>query len=183
MSDQELVREVLTGDSRAFKTLIEKYQRLVAHMVARLIDNDQDREELSQDVFMRVYEKLGSFKFDAKLSTWIATIAYRMAVDFLKKKNRRVGEQDLDKIAFQVGEEDSDVEDSDYSAFIQGLIKQMPVSYRSILTLYHIDGFSYPEIVEVTGLPEGTVKNYLFRARKKLKELSEPYLGKEIHDI
>lgn len=183
MSDQELVHEALSGDTRAYRQLIEKYQRLVVHMVARVIDNHLDREELCQDIFVRIYDKLSTFKFDSKLSTWIATIAYRMAVDFLKKKKRRVAEQDLDKVAFQVGQVDHSVENADFTSFIHTLILQMPLSYRTILTLYHIDGFSYPEIVAVTGLPEGTVKNYLFRARKKLRELSEPYMGKEIHTI
>lgn len=182
MDDRVLVQKVLAGDQWAFRELIQKYQRLVAHMITRLVDNDQDREELSQDVFVKVYESLSTFRYDSKLSTWIATIAYRMALNFLKKRKRRIQrEEDLDKVDFQLGQEDLSVENLNYAAFIQSLIAQMPVHYRTVLTLYHLEGFSYPEIVEVTGMPEGTVKNYLFRARSKLKELSEPYIGKEIH--
>lgn len=183
MDDKDLVKKILEGNQWAYRELIQKYQRLVVHMVARLVENDQDREELCQDVFVKVYEKLDTFHFDSRLSTWIATIAYRMAVNFLKKKKRRMDTEDLDSVRFEVGQEDLTLENLDYSAFIQSLVAQMPLNYRSVLTLYHLEGFSYPEIVEVTGMPEGTVKNYLFRARKKLKELSEPYIGKEIHQI
>lgn len=183
MDEQSLVSRILTGDSGAFKELIATYQRLVIHMVGRLVDNDLDREELCQDIFIKVYDNLGNFKFDSKLSTWIATIAYRMAVNFLKKNKRRPVEQDLDQVAFEVGREDHSLEDEDFAKFIHQLIDQMPLNYRSVLTLYHLDGFSYPEIVEMTGMPEGTVKNYLFRARQKLKDLSIPYIGKEIHQL
>ncbi len=183
MEDRTLVQKVLNGDQLASRILIDQHKRLVIHAVARLIDNDQDREELCQDVFVKVFKSLSSFNFESKLSTWIATIAYRMSINFLKKSKRRMHEEDLDKVSFQVGATDSSFEDIDYAQFINQLILQMPDNYRSILTLYHLDGFSYPEIVEITGMPEGTVKNYLFRARKKLKELSEPFVGTEIHDL
>lgn len=183
MDEKDLVKRILEGDQYAFKELINTYQPLVSHMVGRLIDNDLDREELCQDVFIRVYDHLGKFKFDSKLSTWIATISYRMALNFLKKDKRNPMEEDLDHVAFYIGVEDNSYERDDFVKFIHVLINQLPISYRAVLTLYHIEGFSYPEIVEVMDMPEGTVKNYLFRARKKLKELSEPYLGKEIHEL
>ena len=183
MNDQELVKRVLQDDQQAIRQLIDQYQRLVVHTVARLIDDDQDREELCQDVFMKIFQNLVRFKFDSKLSTWIVTIAYRLSINFLKKQKKRRDTQDLDKIAFQVGTSDSRVEDEDFAIFIHRLIRQMPEQYRVVLTLYHLDGFAYPEIVKITGMPEGTVKNYLFRARKKLKELSEPFVGTEIHNI
>lgn len=180
MNDQELVGLILSGDHHAFRQLIKQYQRLVEHMVARLIDNDEDREELCQDVFLKVYESLGSFKFDSRLSTWIATIAYRRSINFLKKTKKRALEDDLDSVEYAEGISDGSVEDQDYAKFIRNLIDRMPVPYKTVLTLYHLDGFSYPEIVEIMNMPEGTVKNYLFRARARLKELSEPLIGKEI---
>lgn len=163
--------------------LISQHQRLVLHMIARLVDDERDREELCQDVFIKVYSSLSTFKQDSKLSTWIATIAYRMALNYLRNKKLQTPEDDIDNINFQVGHEDRSFENSDFSTFIQSLIKQMPVSYRTVLTLYYLEGFSYPEIVEVTQMPEGTVKNYLFRAKKKLKDLSKPYIGNEIDVI
>jgi len=183
MEDKDLVNSVLEGNQMASKMLIDQHKRLVSHVVARLVDNDQDREELCQDVFVKIFKNLNGFQFQAKLSTWIATIAYRLSINYLQKKKRRKREQNLDKISFDLGQIDSKVEDLDYANFVHGLIQQMPENYKTVLTLFHLEGFSYPEIVEVTGMPEGTVKNYLFRARKKLKELSAPYIGKEIHFV
>lgn len=181
MEEPVLVDQILGGNHQAMRQLIDQYQRLVLHTVARLVDNERDKEEVCQDVFVKVFQNLHGFQFESRLSTWIATIAYRTSINYLKKKKRLVREDDLDRISFQVGQTDSSVEDRDYASFINQLIRQMPENYRVVLTLYHLDGFSYPEIVEITDMPEGTVKNYLFRARKKLRELTEPYIGKEIH--
>ncbi|HEX8037738.1 MAG TPA: sigma-70 family RNA polymerase sigma factor, partial [Chryseosolibacter sp.] len=84
--DRTLVSRVLTGDMHAFKLLIRQHERLVAHMIGRLVKSEEDREELCQDVFLRVHEKLGAFNFESKLSTWIATIAYRHAINHLRKQ-------------------------------------------------------------------------------------------------
>ena len=77
--DQALVARVASGDMQAFRLLIKQHERLVSHMIGRLIDNAEDREELCQDVFLKVHEKLSEFNFQSRLSTWIATIAYRHA--------------------------------------------------------------------------------------------------------
>ena len=70
-------------------------------------------------------------------------------------------------------------EDKDMDTFVMRLIEELPVQYKTILTLYHVQNMSYPEICEITGMPEGTVKNYLFRARNLLKDKVKKYLGKE----
>jgi RNA polymerase sigma-70 factor (ECF subfamily) len=145
-----------------------------------LIDDDRDREEVIQDIFIKVHGNLANFQFDAKLSTWIATIAYRHAVNSLRKTKRKGLEDDIDDIDYETGAEDMSFENDDYSKYIQYWISRLPENYRIILTLYHIEGMSYDEIIEVMGMPEGTVKNYLFRARKKLKELLTPLLNSEI---
>jgi len=178
MEDQDLVNQVLNGNEAAVKLLIDRYQRLVAHMVGRVVDSSMDREEICQDVFIKVYEKLGTFQFESKLSTWIATIAYRVAVNFAKKK--RLDQVDLDAVTFKVGYEEDVTEKKDLSRFIHALVDQLPVQYKTVLTLFYLDGFSYPEIVEVTGMPEGTVKNYIHRARTKLKRIVEDHAVKEV---
>lgn len=178
MDDHQLVQQVLSGSDSALKLLMERYERLVVHMVARVVQTDMDREEICQDVFVKVYEKLSTFKFDSKLSTWIATIAYRSAVNFAKKK--KIDQVDLDDVAFKIGKDENITEQEDMTAFVHKLVDQLPVSYKTVLTLFYLDGFSYPEIVEVTGMPEGTVKNYIHRARIKLKKLVEAQSQREI---
>lgn len=178
MDEKQLIRQVLSGSESAIRLLIGKYERLVVHMVSRAVYNDQDREELCQDVFVKVIDKLSTFHFDSKLSTWIATIAYRMAVNFAKK--RKLDQVDLEAVQFKIGEEVEVTEQEDMKRFILKLVDQLPLNYKSVLTLFYLDGFSYPEIVEITGMPEGTVKNYIHRARLKLKNIVEEQAKKEV---
>lgn len=172
MDEKQLVQQVVSGSESAIRILIKKYERLVVHMIARAVSGDMDREEICQDVFVKVIDKLHTFKFDSKLSTWIATIAYRMALNFAKK--RKIDQVDLDEIAFKVSDGGVNVtEEADMKQFILSLVDQLPINYKTVLTLFYLEGFSYPEIVEVTKMPEGTVKNYIHRARLKLKKIVE----------
>ena len=181
--DRPLVAKILSGDTQAFMRLIKENQRLVFHMIGRVISNEEDREELCQDVFVRVHEKLGEFNFQSKLSTWIATIAYRLAINHLRKKKMLFSDIPEDDSFTKRFVEDANpetlAEERDMDQFILKLLDCLPPQYRMVLTLYHLEGMSYPEIGEVTKMPEGTVKNYLFRARNLLKEKVKVYLGKE----
>ena len=178
MDEKQLVSKVINGSDSAIRLLISKYERLVIHMVARVVADDMDREELCQDIFLKIIDKLSTFHFDSKLSTWIATIAYRTAVNFAKKK--RLDQVDLEQVEFKVGSEAEITEEEDMKRFILKLVDQLPVHYKTVLTLFYLDGFSYPEIVEITEMPEGTVKNYIHRARQKLKEIVEHQASREV---
>jgi RNA polymerase sigma factor (sigma-70 family) len=181
--DRTLVARVLAGDMQGFVLLIRQHERLVAHMVGRVVKIEEDREELCQDVFLKVYEKLREFTFQSKLSTWIATIAYRHAINHLRKQKMFFSdipeEEAYTKNFIEEENPETLTEERDLDVFILKLVDQLPVQYKVVLTLYHVDGMSYPEICEVTNMPEGTVKSYLFRARNLLKEKVKKYLGKE----
>jgi RNA polymerase sigma-70 factor (ECF subfamily) len=174
MDDRALISRILAGETSAFRLLVERHQRLVAHMIARVVDQAEDREELCQDVFVRVYDKLGEFSFQSKLSTWIATIAYRHAINHVRKRQVKwseLPEDDRWQERWGMMETPAEIlEDEQMEAWVKQLINQLPVHYRTVLTLYHLEHFDYREIGEATGMPEGTVKNYLFRARHLLKE-------------
>ncbi|RMH79517.1 MAG: sigma-70 family RNA polymerase sigma factor [Calditrichaeota bacterium] len=186
-TDRELVQQILSGDVEAFRSLIERYQRLVSHIVFRMIPRETDREEVCQEVFVKVYRNLPTFHFRSRLATWIGRIAYNTAVNYRKKKKLPLYEDMGDRGEASEGEglsRNSGVEAAatDMPAPDESLIRRqsqeflhrevdrLPPVYRSILTLYHLDGLSYGEIGEILDLPEGTVKSYLFRARKMLKE-------------
>jgi RNA polymerase sigma factor (sigma-70 family) len=175
MDDRALVSKILNGNSEAFKLLIRQNQRLVAHMVGRLVKNNEEHEEICQDVFLKVYEKLNEFNFQSKLSTWIATIAYRHGINYLRKQKIAFSEipEEHNFTSQFVSEENPEkqVEQEDYDSYILTLVERLPVQYKIVLTLYHLDGMNYEEIGKTTGMPEGTVKSYLFRARQLLKEM------------
>jgi len=186
-STKELIGRINRGDTGAFTSLIETYQRLVFHIVTRLIRNQADREDVAQDIFVKVYRNLPKFKFESKLSTWIARIAYNTTLNYLNKKKVPLFEDhdsNNGNIETRVASNESqydEIEQSDLSQRIQSEIDKLPPHFKTIVTLYHLEQMSYAEIAEITDLPDGTVKSYLFRARKLLKErLLEKYQPEEL---
>ncbi len=173
-----LVEHVLTGDVGAFRDLVVRYQRLVAHIVFRIAPA-ADAEDICQEVFVKVYRRLDTFRHDAKLSTWIARIARNTALHHLEKRRPDLlgdlgsdsAGDPLDRLAGGDLLPDAHADRADAHARLHAAIDRLPVHYRTVLTLFHLDEMSYDEIVAVTGLPLGTVKNYLHRARRLLKDV------------
>lgn len=195
-AEKELIEKIVTGDAPAFRVLVESYQRLVCHVVFRMVANEADREEFCQEVFVKVFQHLKNFNFQSKLSTWIARIAYNACINHLKKKKVPLYDDLAETEADSPGEKpasfiegvpgelpmpDEFTVNREIRLFLHEAINQLPAQYRAILTLYHLDEMSYKEIGEIINLPEGTVKSYLFRARKRLKEqMLEKYSAEEL---
>ncbi len=172
-----LIDDILAGNTNGYQTFIEHYQRLVCHIVFRMVANKSDREDLCQEVFIKAYQNLASFQFKSKVSTWLATIAYNSCINHLSKRKVLLfddlvtDEKSLDGFTADHISPYDYTADGDIFSRLQKEIEKLPIQYRTILTLYHLDEMSYAEIGEIMRLPEGTVKSYLFRARKCLKEL------------
>lgn len=184
VTDQTLVDRVLGGDTNAFKSIVKNTQGLVAQIVFKMIPNLEDRKDIAQDIYLKTFQKLDTFKFQSKLSTWIAQIAYNTCINYLEKRKLVLIENNYDN-------EKSDDEalellnvNNDYfsnetaeiiyrkelSEILKSEIDKLSPVYKTLITLYHNEELNYAEIAEITKLPEGTVKNYLYRARKTLKE-------------
>ena len=170
------IERILAGDRVAFQTLVEDYQRLVSHIVFRMVSVKEDREDICQDVFLRIYQNLGEFRSESKLSTWIARIAYNACLNHLEKRKLvpleefSLTEQSVEGFLEKGRRPDEITGEKEMGMLLENEISRMPVTFRTILTLYHLDEMSYAQIAEVMGLPEGTVKSYLFRAVRKLQK-------------
>jgi len=129
-------------------------------------------EDVCQDVFLKVFQNLGKYRNECKLSTWIATIAYNTSINYLRKFKKGDEVKPDDSVALRnlTDFKSADYEKADLHRYIHEQIELLPVHYRTVLTLYYLDEFSYQEIEQITGMPEGTVKSYLFRAKALLKE-------------
>ena len=188
----DLVRKILDGDQRKFEQIIKIHERLVTHIVFRMVSDNVDREEICQEVFIKVYQNLSGFNFNAKLSTWIAKIAHNHCINYLRKHKLDLLEDmshpdDNSEIQFTESlhtksiSPDTESEQKDRAEIIKKEIEKLPENYKIILTLYHIDELSYKDIGDVVEMPEGTIKSYLFRARKMLRDsLLEIYRGEEM---
>jgi len=172
MHDTELISQLLNGNSNAFTFLVNRFQKLVVHIAGRMIQRQDELEDVCQEVFIKVYQNLGNYRNECKLSTWIATIAYNTSVNYLRRRNRwdTISMDDATILKNLAGFSGTNYETTDLHRFIRDQIELLPVHYRTVLTLFHLEEFSYQEIEQITGMPEGTVKSYLFRAKAILKE-------------
>ena len=146
MNDAQLVQQVLNGNNNAFRFLVSKYQRLVVHVVGRIVQQQEEMEDICQEVFIKVFKTLNNFRGESKLSTWIATIAYNTAITHLRKKGRR-GELSYNEEPKLIGTEADTalnqqvVEKEEMKRHLLKLIETLPVHYRTVLTLYHLEEF------------------------------------------
>lgn len=178
LTDQHLVNKVLDGDTSAFETIIKNTEGLVAQIVFKMIINTEDRKDIAQDIYFKTFKKLSGFKFKSKLSTWIGQIAYNTCLNYLEKKKLIIlpkTESEGDAISSETINTSSNeteilIFQKDLSEILISEIDILPPLYKTLITLYHNEELSYEEIAQITELPEGTVKSYLFRARKSLRE-------------
>lgn len=174
MNDEDLIRQIIRGNTNAFRHLVGKYSNLVWFLVLRMVKQHEDAEDLCQDVFLKVYRDIKKFRGDSKLSTWIGSLAYHTATDYLRKKGREkimfTDDVRLELALTDFNDPLSIVRSEDIKALIHKIIDRLPLQYRTVITMYHLQQFSYAEISEITGMPEGTVKSYISRGRSAVKE-------------
>ena len=172
-NDRQLVDRIVNGESRAFALVIQNTEKLVSQIVYRMISVPAYRGDISQEVYLKAFHKLKDFRFQCKLSTWIGQIAYNTCLKYLDKK-RLLYLEDLSVAADAAGQEDLGPEPlfikKQLNGILQEAVDNLPPVYRTLVVLFHIEELSYEEIATITGLPQGTIKSYLFRARRKLKD-------------
>lgn len=184
VSDRELARRALEGDRYAFRQIVENTEKLVLHIVNSMVIRKEDREDLAQDIYLKAFRSLGGFRHEARLSSWIARIAYNTCISHLQRKKIPVVPSfDADAEADLITGDDPFqlLTQKELSGAIQECIKKLPPLYGTLISLFHISSFSLSEICKITDLPEGTVKSYLYRARKDLlKQILSIYINKEV---
>lgn len=193
--ESRLIERLIARDERAFSELVRTYERRVLGLVTRMLGNREEARELTQEVFFQVFKAIGTFRGESKLSTWI----YRIAVNLCKNRAkylrvRHSDEQDeLEAVAERVplGEAkranvgsverpDEMMAGRQVEVIVQKAIQELEPSFRECLVLRDVEELSYEEIEQITGLPQGTVKSRIHRARSQLKEIVERQLGEKI---
>lgn len=187
--DQTLVQEVLARRRGAFERLVNAHQRLVWQVVFRLVQHPEDARDLCQETFLLVHRKLSQYRGDSSLSSWIARIAFNLAIRHLQRNrlpmqaNSKPFEDDEEEPLLTLAD-DTDLEhaaiEQETYRLLRGAIARLPPMQRLLLGLYHSDEMSITDIAAMTGQPEGTVKNHLFRARHRLRGLLEAKIGEVV---
>jgi RNA polymerase sigma-70 factor, ECF subfamily len=178
VADCELVTRAIAGRDDSFEELVRRYQRPLVSYVYRMTGNYESALDLTQEVFIKVYGSLARYRPEYKFSTWIYRIAHNTAIDHLRRHSTREQELEVTTAEGDTYEkpfaslaptpEEESVR-AERRAEIEDVIQALPASYRELIVLRHAHDLSYDEIAEVTGLPLGTVKNRIFRAREAMR--------------
>ena len=183
-TDQYYVEKAMNGDARAFGTLVERYQDFIFTIVVRIVKVREVAEEVAQDAFIKAYESLSSFRGDSKFSSWLYSIAYRKALDSLRKSKKEKTFELIEEVTegnYELVENALHfLEAEERKKIIQGCIMQLPDTDAAIITMYYFDELSVKEITTIANLSEDNIKVKLFRSRKKLHTLLSQYLIPEI---
>jgi len=178
--DFTLVKRVLNGDKTAFAQLISLYERKIRGMGYSFFKNTTDTEDFVQDVFLKTYTKLPTFRGDSQFSTWLIRVAYNTAINSKKRRKEYASlSENFDLIDTDYGPEERQLRKFTSKA-VQEAIKELPQNYSICLDMYFFYDFAYNEISVITGLPVNTVKSNVFRAKKLLKTKLEDFLGDEL---
>ena len=177
-SDRDLVSGAVVGSDGSFEELVRRYQRPISAYVYRMVGNYESALDLTQEIFIKVYSSLRQYRPEFKFSTWIYKIAHNAAVDHLRRTSTReqaliaTAEGDQFELPIESGRlsPEQESERRERRIEIETVVRSLPANYRELIILRHSQDLTYEEIVEVTGLPLGTVKNRLFRAREMMRQ-------------
>ncbi|MDP3025740.1 MAG: sigma-70 family RNA polymerase sigma factor [candidate division Zixibacteria bacterium] len=169
----EIIKKAQGGDQEAFQEIVQRYKVQVAGIAYRMVGDYEDAKDISQMVFVKIYQNLHRFDTTKKLSTWLYRITINASIDFIRKFRKHKLEV-LDNIIGELKEKKNDVE----GVYQRGLIRlavdealeSLNPKQRSVFVLRDLEGLDIKEVSQVTGMPQATVRWYLHRARAKLRD-------------
>ncbi len=177
-SDFELIRQCRAGTAEAFGVLVERHQDRLYAALVRMLGSSEDAREATQDAFVHAYQKLGSFQGTAAFSTWLFRIAVNAA--FSRKRRSKRYRTSFDgahnESAYDPADSRADadpsqpLEQSETQRLVREALAALPEDYRTALLLKEMEGFRYEEIAEIVGVPIGTVRSRIHRARNELRD-------------
>ncbi len=171
-TDPYLIQKTLEGDTKAFGQLVDKYQPFVFTIVIRMVKVREEAEEVAQDTFIKAYQSLDKFRGDSKFSSWLYSIAYRKAVDVLRKNKKNSNLELIEDITegdcSVIENALSFLESEERKEAIQNCIMSLPEQEAAIITLFYFEEQSIKEIAIITALTEENIKVKLYRSRKKM---------------
>jgi RNA polymerase sigma-70 factor (ECF subfamily) len=186
-TDEELVVQVISGDEAAFGELVARYRDYVYTIAVRIVGDESDAEDVAQEAFVRAYRALPRFRGDSKFSSWLYRITTNRALTHLKRRRRRPPAVDIqsgphieaDRLDRRrsIGPDEL-VIDEEFRRGVRAAVMKLPEQYRVVVTLFYLEQRSYKEVAAILGIPMGTLKTHLHRARALLREsLTQPDQG------
>ena len=172
-----MIKAILEGDQKAFKLLVDTYQMMVVNTCHAFIHDRDEAEDIAQDVFIQVFESLGKFRFESKLSTWLYRIAVNRSINHCKSPRGRAIKVDIESWKQQEVAQSVEMpqqqllEEQEQLELLHRAIDRLPENQRTALILNKYEELSYKEIAEVMGVTLSSVESLLFRAKNNLEKI------------
>lgn len=170
LQDYEVCKAVLNGNTQAFAVLVAQYQKRVYMLGLSFFDNTDDCEDFVQDVMLKAYSALGTFRAEAPFATWLMRIAYNTAINSTKKRRSYTSLADGTEIEYRGDNPEEKHLNECIILSVREAVNSLPDNYRICIDLYFFYDMSYTDIAAVTELPLNTIKSHIFRAKKILRE-------------
>lgn len=188
MTDEQVIENVIEGDTHLFSEIVNRYKDRVFSLVYRFTCDYGEAQDVSQEVFLNIYKNLGKFDKRAKFSTWLYRVGYNMSVDWYRKNKRKLKNLLMEQEKQDTPDLKYDLEKSiirrQQETALRNSILQMKEKYRSPLILFHYENMSYEDIGYVLKLPVKTVETRLYRGRNLLrKSLMDNFNGGEFNEL
>lgn len=173
-TDQDIISRILAGEQQAYAMLLRRYRDRVMTLALRMLGDRSDAEEAAQDAFIRAFRSLHGFEHRARFSTWLYRITYNVCASRLARRRLVTTPLDLDdgqEPADETLPADLEMERDELQRAVASAINRLRPEYAGMITLFYLHQQSHEEITAITGLPLGTVKTRLHRARNELKQI------------
>jgi RNA polymerase sigma-70 factor (ECF subfamily) len=186
-SETELIEQLKKGDEAAFRSIVEQWQDMVYNTILGIVQNETEAEDLAQDVFIKVFEKISSFKGDSRFSTWLYRIATTTALDHLRSKKRKKRFGFLQSISGDGGESVQvpdfhhpgvNLDNKERAAVLFKAIEALPENQKAAYTLHKLEGLSYRDVSEVLNTTVSAVESLMSRANQNLRKELETYYNR-----
>ena len=187
INETELIEQLKQGDETAFKTIVEQWKDMVYNTILGIVQNETEAEDLAQDVFIKVFEKISTFKGDSKFSTWLYRIATTTALDHLRSKKRKKRFGFLQSLGGGGDEKESipdfhhpgvSLDNKERAAVLFKAIESLPENQKTAYTLLKLEGLSYRDVSEVLKTTVSAVESLMSRANQNLRKELEEYYNK-----
>lgn len=174
--EAEHIKRLRAGDREAYRYLVDRYRDMAYTLAFSILKQETEAEDAAQEGFISAYRNLDRFRGDAKFSTWLYTIVYRIALKGRQRRRKFEPLPEIDRAEDPEPDQHEKLTVADQHRYLKMAIARLPDVEAAIVTLYYLDENSVTEVAEVTGLTTENVKIKLFRSRKKLKRLLSPII-------
>jgi RNA polymerase sigma-70 factor (ECF subfamily) len=185
LNQPELIVQLQQGDEQAFKKLVDEWQDMVYNTAVSIVQNEDDADDITQDVFIQVFQSVSSFKGESKFSTWLYRIVITKALDHVKKKKRKKRFAFVQSLFGYDGEEELHpkefnhpgvvFENKERAGELFKALKQLPENQRIAFTLHRLEAQQYSEIADIMSMSLPAVESLIARAKGNLRKILKQY--------